>query len=172
MARADRRQSCDNIEYPPPLGKCQELESRFQVRFPGIDFHCQLARFFLLALIIIFTLYSHGCPPCYVICRLIKPVHTSYPTTLPVSSIRYYQYCGFFLKHMTLFLRIALTLPTPAAEYRGGGIALELESPPLSCIFGRSRLYCTCISHVSHRILGFPLYPCIDLYLVIFQQIH
>jgi len=41
-------------------GKWRELESRFQVRFPGIDFHCQSARFFLLALIIIVTLSSHG----------------------------------------------------------------------------------------------------------------
>jgi len=32
----------------------------FQVRFPGIYFHYQSARFFLLALIIILTLYSHG----------------------------------------------------------------------------------------------------------------
>ena len=49
--------------YPPPPtpGKWRELESRFRVRFPGTDFHCQSARFFLLALIIILTLYSHGC---------------------------------------------------------------------------------------------------------------
>jgi len=48
--------------HPPPTGKCQLLESHFQVRFPGIGFHCQSARFFLLALIIILTLYSHGSP--------------------------------------------------------------------------------------------------------------
>jgi len=53
------------LAHPPPPpgpGKCQELGSRFQVRFPRIDFHCQWARFFLLALIIILTLYSHGYP--------------------------------------------------------------------------------------------------------------
>ena len=44
----------------PPAGKSQELESRFQVRFPGIDFHCQSALFFSLVLIIILALYSHG----------------------------------------------------------------------------------------------------------------
>jgi len=43
---------------------------------------------------------------------------------------------------------------------------------PLECIFGIFRLHFTCIPPVSHRILGTPLYPCIDLYLAIFQQIH
>jgi len=32
----------------------------FPVRFPRIDFYCQWARFFLLALIIFLTVYSHG----------------------------------------------------------------------------------------------------------------
>ena len=38
-------------------GTWRELESRFQVRFPGIDFHCQSA-LFILALIVMLTLYS------------------------------------------------------------------------------------------------------------------
>jgi len=41
-------------------GKWRELEWRFQVRFPGIYFHCQSARFLWLAFIIILTLYFHG----------------------------------------------------------------------------------------------------------------
>jgi len=44
----------------PTEGKWRELEWRFQVRFPGIDCHCRSARFFLLALILILSLYSHG----------------------------------------------------------------------------------------------------------------
>jgi len=39
------------------------------------------------------------------------------------------------------------------------------SSPALACIFGIPRLHFTCILPVSHRILGIPLYPCIDLYL-------
>ena len=38
-------------------------------------------------------------------------------------------------------------------------------SPPLASIFGIPVLYCTCIPPVSRRILGIPLYPCVDLYL-------
>jgi len=48
------------IPHLPSRGEWREIESRFQVRFPRIDFDCQRARFFLLALIIILTLYSHG----------------------------------------------------------------------------------------------------------------
>jgi len=46
------------------------------------------------------------------------------------------------------------------------------DSPPLKCIFEISRLYCTYILSVSHRILGIPLYPGIDLYLAIMQQVR
>jgi len=42
----------------------------------------------------------------------------------------------------------------------------------LACIFGISCFISTCIPPVSHRILGIPLCPCIDLYLAILQQIH
>ena len=54
-------------------------------------------------------------------------------------------------------------------------VALRVEStnsPPLACIFGMSCLYFACMLPVSHHILGIPLYPCIELYLVILQQIH
>ena len=53
-------------------------------------------------------------------------------------------------------------------EIPEGGV----RSTPLACIFGISRLYFTCIPPVSHRILDVPLYPCIDRYLAIMQQIH
>jgi len=49
---------CVGLPFPPPITPW--LESRFQVRFPGIESHCRSARFFLLALIIILTLYSYG----------------------------------------------------------------------------------------------------------------
>ena len=63
-ARRPKSQSRQSTPRPPPpspppaAGKRRKLESRFQVRFPGIDFHRQSARFFLLALMIILTLYS------------------------------------------------------------------------------------------------------------------
>jgi len=60
--RPKLRNSTETIKCSNHLvrGKWRELESRFQLRFPGIDSHCQSARFFLLALILILTLYSHG----------------------------------------------------------------------------------------------------------------
>jgi len=46
------------------------------------------------------------------------------------------------------------------------------ESPPLACIFGMSRLYCTYIPPVSYRILGIPCIPVSILYLSVLQKIH
>ena len=53
-----------HTRVPAQREKCMELESRFQVRFPRINFQCHSAHFFLLALIIILTLYSHGSQAC------------------------------------------------------------------------------------------------------------
>jgi len=43
-------------------------------------------------------------------------------------------------------------------------VTQDTTGPPLACIFGIPRLYFTCILPVSPRILGIPLYPCINLY--------
>ena len=49
----------------------------------------------------------------------------------------------------------------------------RVSPAPLACIFGiRPACISPVILPVSHRILGIPLYPCIDLYLAILQQIH
>jgi len=74
--------------------------------------------------------------------------------------------CVYIYVYMCIYIYIARRRQ---ADERSGR---ERSGLTLKCIFGISRLYFTCIPPVSHRILGTPLYPGVDLYLAILKQIH